>query len=167
MQLAKAQDSGLSASEYNLKLARIYATCKFISWPDESEKAPFVISVVAPDPFSDGLEKLSERMLKDRPIVTKTIRTINDFTGCHLLFIPNGADPVLAEQILKKIVDQPVLVWFDQPEAHLTSKASFTFLRQEEKLIIEANQSELHRRGLRADGQLMSLNIVRTVKSQK
>ena len=167
IQTAYSDESQVAAAEYNLKLARMYATAKFISWPDDGPKAkrPFVIAVIAPDPFGNGLRKLSERKLKDRPIETKLIRTIDDLSECHLLFIPVGADPKLVEAVLQKVVDRPVLVWRDQPDPQNPRKASCTFKRQGESLIIEADPKELQRVGLSPDGRLMSLNIVRVIKA--
>lgn len=166
-QTAFSDESPVAAAEYNLKLARLYATAKFISWPDDGPetKKPFVIAVISPDPFSNGLKKLSERKLKDRPIETKLIRSTDDFSECHLLFIPVGADPKLVDAILQIVVNRPVLVWRDQPDPQDPRKASCTFVRQGENLIIEADPKELQRVGLSPDGRLMSLNLVRVIKA--
>lgn len=167
LQTAFSDESPVVAAEYTLKLARLYATAKFISWPDDvpEAKTPFVIAVIAPDPFSNGLKKLSERKLKDRPIETKLVRSIDDYSECHVLFIPVGADPKLVDLVLKKVVNRPVLVWRDQPDPQDTRKASCTFIRQSESLIIEADPTEMQRVGLSPDGRLMSLNLVRVLKA--
>jgi hypothetical protein len=166
IQKAVSDESPVAATEYNLKLARLCATAKFISWPDDGPgaKKPFVIAVIAPDPFGNGLKKLSERTRKDRPIATKLIRSVEDYSECHLLFIPDGADPKVVDAILQKVTNQPVLVWRDQPGPQDSQKASCTFMRQGESLFIEADPKELQRVGLSPDGRLMSLNIVRVVK---
>ena len=167
IQTAVSDESLVAAAEYNLKLARLYATAKFISWPDDGPgaKKPFVIAVIAPDPFGNGLKKLSERKLKDRPIATKLIRSIEDYSECHLLFIPVGADPKLVDVVLEKVANRPVLVWRDQPDPLDPRKASCTFMRQGENLIIEADPKELQRVGLSPDGRLMSLNLVRVIRA--
>ena len=167
IQAAVSEDSPVDAVEYNLKLARLCATAKFISWPEDGKgaKKPFVIAVIAPNPFGYGLKKLSERKIKDRPIETKLIRTLEDYSECHLLFIPAGADPKLVDVVLEKVANRPVLVWRDQPDPLDPRKASCTFIRQGENLIIEADPKELQRVGLSPDGRLMSLNLVRVIRA--
>ena len=167
IQAAVSEDSPVDAVEYNLKLARLCATAKFISWPEDGPgaKKPFVIAVIAPNPFGNGLKKLSERKIKDRPMETKLIRTLEDYSECHLLFIPVGADPKLVDVVLEKVANRPVLVWRDQPDPLDPRKASCTFIRQGENLIIEADPKELQRVGLSPDGRLMSLNLVRVIRA--
>ena len=167
IQAAVSEDSPVNAVEYNLKLARLCATAKFISWPEDGSgaKKPFVIEVIAPNPFGNRLKELTERKLKDRPIETKLIRTIEDYSECHLLFIPVGADPKLVDVVLEKVANRPVLVWRDQPDPLDPRKASCTFIRQGENLFIEADPKELQRVGLSPDGRLMSLNLVRVIRA--
>ena len=169
MQAAVSDESPVAAAEYKLKLARLYATAKFISWPDDGPEAkkPFVIAVIAPDPFNNGLQKLSERKLRDRPIETKLIRAIEDNSECHVLFIPVGADPKLVDFVLEKVANRPVLVWRDHADPLDARKASCTFMRQGENLIVEADPKELQRVGLSPDGRLMSLNLVRVVRADQ
>ena len=167
IQTAVSVESPVDAVEYNLKLARLCATAKFISWPEDGSgaKKPFVIAVIAPNPFGNRLKELTERKLKDRPIETKLIRTIEDYSECHLLFIPVGADPKLVDVVLEKVANRPVLVWRDQPDPLDPRKASCTFIRQGENLFIEADPKELQRVGLSPDGRLMSLNLVRVIRA--
>ena len=157
------------ASEYNLKLARIYATSKFIAWPDESDgsNTPFVIGVIDPDPFQGGLQKLANRKLKDRSIHVIILKSEQDFETCHLLFIPADARPEIVSAILKRAADQPILVWRDQADPNGSAGVACTFVRAGESLLIEADPVELKRRKLVPDGQLLSLNLVRLVKSGK
>ena len=163
----KAEQNAVTANEYNLKLARLYATAKFVNWPQDSESAqsPFVIAVVAPDPFAGGLSKLDGRKLKDRPIATKVIDSVDEFTSCQVLFVPTNANPTLVGQILHKIAKQPVLVWRDQADSTASIRAACNFVRQGENLIVEINPAEMQRANLSPDGRLMSLNLVRVVKA--
>ena len=164
-----ADRSQAVASEYDLKLVRLYATSKFITWPDEAAKslAPFVIGVVDTDPFQGGLQKLTKRKLKDRPIHIVMIKSEKDYQPCHLLFIPRDANAEIADAVLKRISNEPVLVWRDEPDPLKNAGVSCTFVLQGESLLIEADPTELKRRKLEPDGQLLSLNLVRIVKSGK
>lgn len=159
----------ISASEYDLKLARLYSTLRYITWPDEASdpNAPLVIGVIEPNPFGVRLEKLNGRTTKNRPIQVHSIKVPADYRPCHLLFISEGAPNKVTETILETIADHPVLVWRDQPAKEAVAGVAFTFMRQGEMLLIEADPSELKRRKLAPEGQLLSLNIVRLVKNNK
>jgi len=167
--IALAQNSSGAASEYDLKLARIYSTARFITWPDDSTNsvAPFVIGVVDPDPFKGGLKKLEQRKLKNRPIRIVMLNTEQDYQACHLLFIPADAKPAVVKEIMKRTADQPVLVWRDEADPKGSTGVACSFVRQESDLLIEADPVELKRRNLAPDGQLMSLKLVRMVKPGK
>ena len=166
--IAAGQAPGV-ANEYDLKLARLFATSKFIAWPDEAAgaKTPFVIGVIDPDPFRGGLQKLTTRKLKDRPIRVVILKSVADYEACHLLFIPTEAKPEIVDAILKQTANQPVLVWRDEADPLKTTGVSCTFVQQGDALMIEADPTELKRRNLSPDGRLLSLNIVRIVKSTK
>jgi hypothetical protein len=155
-----------AANETNLKLARLYATAKFISWPDEAVAStkPFVIGVIEPDPFGAGLNKLAERKLKERPIRVVRMKSAQDYEACHLLFIPAEAPPALVRELLQRTANQPVLVWRDEPDTPATG-VGCTFVRQGDTIVIEADPAELKRRQLIPDGRLLSLNLVRVVKT--
>lgn len=157
------------AAEYDLKLARLYATSKFIAWPDDAKAhtAPFVIGVIDPDPFHGGLQKLTTRKLKDRPIRVVVIKSAQDYQPCHLLFIPTDAKPDVVEAILKLTANLPVLVWRDEADPLNATGVACSFVRQGESLLIEADPVELKRRKLEPDGRLLSLNLVRVVKQGK
>ena len=157
------------AAEYDLKLARLYATSKFIAWPDDSktQTAPFVIGVLDPDPFNGGLQKLTTRKLKDRPIKVVVIKSDQDYQPCHLLFIPSDAKPEVIDALLKLTANQPVLIWRDEADPLNASGVACSFVRQGDSLLIEADPVELKRRKLEPDGRLLSLNLVRVVKQSK
>jgi hypothetical protein len=169
LQPAHAEQTTVIANEYNLKLARMYATAKFINWPDDGQPdaPPFTIIVLAPDPFGGGLGKLDGRKLKDRLIRTQVINSVSELTACHLLFIPSGSDSRLVREALSKVDGQPILVWREQSETTPDSTAACTFVREGDNVIIEAIPSELQRIGLSPDARLMSLNLVRIVKQNR
>jgi hypothetical protein len=158
-----------AANEANLKIARLYATAKFITWPDEAPgvTTPFVIAVIEPDPFRSGLDKLAERKLKERPIQIVRIKAVSDYRPCHLLFIPEAAPTALVNELTAQVTNQPVLVWREVSSNPPLSGTACTFLRDGDNLLIEADPAELKRRKLTPDGRLLSLNLVRVVKTGK
>lgn len=166
---AQPRSRPATANEANLMLARLYATAKFISWPDEtsSPATPFVIGVIEPSPFGEGLAKLAERKLKDRPIRVVRFQTAADFRPCHLLFVPEGASPETTKELIDLSMNSPVLTWRESADTTHKQGIACTFIRQDEGLFIEADPTELKRRGLTPDGRLLRLNLVRVVKPGK
>jgi hypothetical protein len=163
------------AREADLKLARLYATAKFVSWPQSAgsaqearvaasgSKPPFVLGVVAPHPFGTNLAKLDQRKLKDRAIRTVTITSLTDLPACQMLFIPDGADPELVTRLLDAVKNQPVLVWTES--GPLRNGVAFAFGREGDSLVIDVDPVELRQRGLSAEAQLLSLDLVRVVRA--
>lgn len=164
--MAWAQAPATSAAEYDLKLARLYSTLRYITWPDDAN-APLVIGVIEPNPFGNRLEKLVGRKPKNRPIQVQSITSAQTMRPCQVLFIPSEAPPELVSEVLQRTANQPVLVWRDQPAPNGNGGASCSFVREGESLLIEADPAEFKRRNLTPDGQLLSLNIVRIVKANK
>ena len=164
-----AQPPTAAATESDLKLAYMYLTAKFTTWPDDAPNSvkPFVIGVVEPDPFDGGLQKLEKRFVKKRPIRVVYIKSERDYQPCHLLFIPSEVKPAIANEIIKRTADQPVLVWRDRVDPNDSIGVACAFIRKENELLIEANPAELKRRNLAPDGQLMSLRIVQIMKPSK
>lgn len=161
-----AQAAATSAAEYDLKLARLYSTLRYITWPDDAN-APLVIGVIEPNPFGNRLEKLVGRKPKNRPIQVQSITSTQNLRPCQVLFVPSDAPPDLVNDVLQRTASQPVLVWRDQPAPNGSGGASCTFVRDGDTLLIEADPAEFKRRNLTPDGQLLSLNIVRIVKPNK
>lgn len=164
--ILRAQVPATSAAEYDLKLARLYSTLRYITWPDDAN-APLVIGVIEPNPFGNRLEKLVGRKPKNRPIQVQSITNAQNMRPCQVLFIPSDAPPDLVNEVLQRTANQPVLVWRDQPTPNGNGGATCTFVREGETLLIEADPAEFKRRNLTPDGQLLSLNIVRIVKTNK
>lgn len=168
--IASGQSPPLVATEYDLKLTYIYLTAKHIAWPDENAKttAPFVIGVVAPDPFRGGLQRLQQlKKMKDRPIRVVVINTSQDFQACHIIFISRESKPEIVDEILNRTADQPVLIWRDQIDSKDSRGTTCAFIPKENiphEFLIYADPAELKRRNLIPNGQLMSLNLIRMAK---
>ncbi len=163
-------ESSITASEYNLKLVRIYAAARYIFWPDDNsaQDMPFVVGVIDPDPFKGGLEKLVQtRKLKKRPIRIVLIRKKEDYETCHLIFIPVEAKPEVVNDVMILTSNKPVLIWRDEADPARSTGVALTFVREGKELLIEADAAEFKRRNLVADGQLTSLNLVRMVRHNK
>ena len=95
---AQAQIS--SSEEYRLKLAFLYNFAKFVEWPAASfpgPQAPLNICIMGRDPFDSELERqVAARSLNGHPVAIRTLKSSDDPTGCHLVFLPVSSDSSLA-----------------------------------------------------------------------
>lgn len=85
-----------SALEYDVKAALLLNFARFIEWPDsafEAARSPIDVCVLAPSPFGEALERtLAGETIANRPLSAREVRGVADSAGCHLLFIPSGAE---------------------------------------------------------------------------
>ena len=85
-----------SALEYDVKAALLLNFARYIEWPDtafESVRSPIDVCVLSPSPFGEALERtLAGETIANRSLSARTIKGVSDSAGCHLLFIPSGAE---------------------------------------------------------------------------
>lgn len=85
-----------SSLEYNVKATLLLNFARFIEWPDRAfagPSAPIEICVFAPSPFDDALHRALEgETVSNRTLSARDVRTAADSAGCHMLFVPEGAE---------------------------------------------------------------------------
>ena len=85
-----------SAPEYDVKAALLLNFARFIEWPDsafDSARSPIEVCVFAPSPFGDALERtLAGETIANRTLTARQVHGVSDSAGCHLLFVPSGAE---------------------------------------------------------------------------
>lgn len=85
-----------SSLEYNVKAALLLNFTRFIEWPDRAfagASTPIEICVFAPNPFAETLPRTLEgETVSNRTLSARDVRTAADSAGCHLLFVPEGAE---------------------------------------------------------------------------
>jgi hypothetical protein len=85
-----------SALEYDVKAALLLNFARFIEWPDaafEGAEAPIDVCVLTPSPFGQALERaLTGETVANRSLSAREVQGVSDGAGCHLLFVPAGAE---------------------------------------------------------------------------
>ena len=83
-------------TQYNVKAALLLNFARFIEWPDaafDGAQAPIEVCVLTPSPFGQGLERaLSVETVANRGHLRETCAEWPDSAGCHLLYVPAGAE---------------------------------------------------------------------------
>jgi hypothetical protein len=81
---------GDGAGEYEVKAAFLYNFTRFVRWP-EAGTGPFAIGVLGQDPFAGDLDRaLAGKAVDDRPLVVRRVKTVEESSGCGILFISSS-----------------------------------------------------------------------------
>jgi hypothetical protein len=150
-------------TETTLKSAFLYKFTHFVDWPPEAlGKAgdPFAMCVLGRDELTDVLEHAVEgRTARNRPLVVRRIKSVDEVQGCHLLFI-GWSQLEKIEQILGALGRQPTLTVGDvKGFAHRGGMINLT--KEGRRLSFEINRRAAERAGIHFSSQLLKLaNLV-------
>jgi YfiR/HmsC-like len=108
-----AQAEISSSEEYRLKLAFLFNFAKFVEWPADAfptPQAPLEICIIGRDPFDAEFERqVMTRTLYGHPVAIRTLRPSDDFSGCHIIFLPASSDGSLPG-VLKRLDGSAITV---------------------------------------------------------
>jgi hypothetical protein len=80
--------------EHRVKAVFLFNFAQFVEWPPSAFAGPkdsLVVGILGDDPFDDFLDEVVKgESVRDRPIVVKRFKRLEDIKECHVLFI--GAD---------------------------------------------------------------------------
>jgi hypothetical protein len=145
--------------EYQLKAVFIYNFAQFTTWPDKafaSDKAPFVVGIIGPDPFGDALHGVMDgKSIAGHPVVFKHFAFADEVGDCQLLFVPASENDKL-EAIFKKIADRPILSVGETAEFP-GAGGTIRFFIDDNKIHFEVNLDSANKAGLKISSKLLSL----------
>ena len=77
--------------EHRVKAVFLFNFAQFVEWPDSAfagPKDPLVVGILGDDPFQDFLDEVVKgESVKDRPIVVRRFKRLEDVKDCQVLFI--------------------------------------------------------------------------------
>jgi hypothetical protein len=146
-------------TNYQTYTLYIYNFAKMIQWPEEERKGDFEISVLGETPLFDELKKMAEKKkLGDRTIKVVKIKSIDEFTKAHVLFLSSEKSGQL-NAVLGKLSGTSTMVISDQPG--LCAKGTdINFVIRQGKLAFELNQNALNKHKLKSAAELNKLAIL-------
>lgn len=153
-----------AASEYQVKAALIYNLTRMLEWPNESirlSNEQFSICFLGDEPFGDALNIIRDKKVQNRPIYLLKNIALGQASGCAMLFISGSEDKHL-EDILKNLQGLPLLTLSDTPE-FAKRGVMFNFVRDDKKVRMELNQTQLSAAGFGLNPAL--LKLVTIIKS--
>ena len=90
-----AQSDVRAAPEYNVKAGYLRVFTRYVEWPPSTfalATTPITIGILGDDPFGDTLDKtLADATSQGRTLAVRRIRTVEDASGCHIIFISREA----------------------------------------------------------------------------
>lgn len=156
---------GLSAagaketSEYQVKAAYLYQFANFVEWPASSfpkTDSPLVIGVLGDDPFGKTLdETIRDVLVRNRKLVLRRFRKIEDLTPCHILFVSRSEKDKLA-QIMAKVQDEPTLT-VGEADDFARAGGIINFVLTEGRVKFRINLPAADRAGLKLSAKLLAV----------
>lgn len=147
-----------SSLEYNVKAALLLNFVRFIEWPEgafASPKAPVEICVFTPNPFGQALDRtLQGETVGTRPLLARDVRSVSEASGCHLLFIPEGAES-RAGAVMRQAGPHTVTVG-ESPRFE-TMGGAVTFVLEGGRVRFNVNLRPVEERGVRISARMLKL----------
>ncbi len=148
-----------ASKEDKIKAAIVYKLGKFVEWPASAFKngsAPLVVCLLGPDPIGDVLARAKKQTVQGHRIVVVTFGLgAVSTSGCHILYLPDGAIPELA-QILDSLSTAPVLTISDT-RGFARRGGMVGLVRSARRLKFEINLRAAKQAGLELSAPLLEL----------
>jgi hypothetical protein len=102
-------------AEYRVKAAFLQNFARFVEWPPAPPGSEFHLCVLGDDPFGHWIDEATAgERVKDRPVVVRRIRRIDEAT-CQTLFI-SPSESTRVRALLDGLGTAPVLTVSDLPQ---------------------------------------------------
>jgi hypothetical protein len=155
--------------EYNVKAALLLNFARFIEWPESAfagPGAPVDICVFGPNPFGEVLDRtLTSETVGERPLAARVVHNASESAGCHLLFVPSGAE-TRAGAVMQQTGPHTVTVG-ESPRFEKMGGA-VTFVLEEGRVRFNVNLRPVEERGVRISARMLHVaNRVNRVTPEK
>lgn len=165
--ICSAQDNYSTINRgYDIKAAYLYNFSKYIDWPEEFQsenfntRENFIIGLVESDPFGSTLQEIAERKtVNGKNIRIIYIDRIEDYTTCHILFIPKNASDEFTSAILDKTQNHSTLI-IGEEDGFARNKGMINFIEVNNKIRFEINVNLAERRKLRISSKLLKVGKI-------
>jgi hypothetical protein len=140
--------------EYEVKAAFLFNFLKYIQWPPAPAGSPLNICVAGRNPFGDALVRTVEgERIDGRPVRARVI--LEPEAGCHLLFIPDGAN---SSAYLRAARNTPTLTVGESP-GFLARGGVINFVLDGTTVRFEIDAEAARRTGLEVSSRLLRLGV--------
>jgi hypothetical protein len=160
---SSAAAESTTATEHQIKAAFLYNFAKFIEWPAgcfSDTNAPVVIGVMSQSAVAAALPAVvKDRKINGRPIVVRSVETVEGARGSHLLFV-GAAEDRQVDDLLSILAGAPILT-VGESEA-FAQRGVINFILEADRCRFDINMEAAEKAGLKVSAQLQKL--ARTVR---
>ena len=133
-------------TEYEIKVGLLYQFAVYTQWPKEALPdggSEFVLGIIGEDKFGDALNFLRGKTVKSRKFVVKHLTSIQQSSGCHMLFICESQRKNVP-QILKALEKSCVLT-ISEVEEFIEHGGMINFVRVRKTALSESIRFEINK----------------------
>ena len=128
-----------------------------VDWPSEalSETEPvFVIGVLGEDPFGKALDRIvANELIRNRKIVIKRYRNVQEISTCHILYISRSETPRLNH--ILKFLEQKSILTVGEADRFPAPDTIICFFVAQNKLRLKINVGAARAAGLTISSKLL------------
>lgn len=150
---------GAALTEDEAKIGALYHFGWYVDWPAtavQKRDPTFIIGVLGTDPFSGGLDEIMKgKTIRERPVVVKYFRRVEDARSSHILFISVSEEPRWPA-LLEALAGASVLTVSDLDR--FTERGGMIALQVvDRKVYFDINVDAMGHVGLKMSSQLLKL----------
>ena len=149
-------------SDYRIKAAYLYYFTTYVDWPGApapGAEDALVIGVLGTDPFGQVLDDtLRGKVVKDRPVVLRRIRSVKEARDIQILFIGSSEEDRLPS--LFKALEGAAVLTVGETDRFAARGGQIGFRLEGNKVRFDINLAAVQRAGLKMSAQLVKLGTV-------
>ncbi len=158
---AARAESGVS-KEGQVKAAFLFNFVQFVDWPAAAfpgPATPISIGILGDDPFGSYLEEIVRgETVKNRALVIRRSRELDELKTCHVLFIGKSESARVAAA-LAALGEASVLTVGDA-DGFCAAGGVISFFLQGNNVRFEVNMAAAQRKGLKMSAQLLRVSKI-------
>ena len=160
--LANAAPAGAQSDRENqMKAAFLLNFAKLVTWPDEIPAPDRFVCLLGTSPLSAALQTIDGRTAQGKTIRTRTVGSVNEAAGCHIVFVAVPDAEIDATLEALHAAGDPLTVGDTNNFASRGGVIGLASHRNRVRL--ELNVGAADRRGLVVSSQLLRMsNVVET-----
>lgn len=144
--------------DYTLHAKFIYHFTKYIEWPEDRNGGNFVIGVSGNEEVYNSMNKIAQiKKIKGQKLIVLKLKTTDDPSNCHILFVGRGRNSTLPGYVLK-IGRNPVLI-ITERSGSLRQGADINFVINNNNLNFELNSTGANGKKLSVSSELRNIAL--------
>ena len=152
--LCHAQETALTNTEKELKVAFLYNFALYAEWPMPLAEG-LNLCILGRDELGGALDALSARQISGKPLVLRHLDARADITGCHMVYIAGTSD-AKSVKTLSDLRQKPVLSVKDAASAEF---AHVSLGRDGNRFVFDVDNT-----AARAVGVVLSSKLLRLAR---